>query len=621
MKKYILIVASLLATFGITSCLDDFQDLNTDKEKLPTATPANAFMGATLNFNNCSRAHLLGKYSGTMTYMQYIVSAGGPSAGTYISLDKTGRTEPFAPAYNYYYTVNGDNFGGFGLRLDYLITQVIPVQNEPERFADIGAIAKMLLSYEQWLVLDTYGAAPLTEGLKAQTERLTTPKYDLYQKAIDGTPMYKKLDAMVKECVATLKASNDKQVQLKDADFFYGGDIAKWIKFGNTLRVKMAQRLEKADKAFYNSVIDEVLTSSSNVIGSYDESCIYHHPNDYNNNTDDIQDITSRYVASRAFVAFLETYDDPRLPILVRRNGFGTGNNNKENDDWFDTFKKEYPNYEKSYKGFIDRYVGASANPDSATSEYSRNAYMTLPYHKKDGTEANLEIRMNSQVESRFFVKNGGIRGNNNMPARAIEDTEFMINQDKMSTFTPIITYSETCLMLAEIALKKGGVVAGKDAKAWYREGVKASMEQFRTWATNMWVTAQVNDKAANYNPITDEKIAAYLDRPEFKNVTLEKIISQQWVNLFVQPEEMWATWKRTGYPKFKDQPVPEDGVAFLESIKSAGTALVIPRRNSLPVPNDLNIENYNQAVSALKSDTKYGADVDKTEGRIWWDQ
>ena len=146
-------------------------------------------------------------------------------------------------------------------------------------------------------------------------------------------------------------------------------------------------------------------------------------------------------------------------------------------------------------------------------------------------------------------------------------------------------------------------------------------MEQFRTWATNMWVTAQVNDKAANYNPITDEKIAAYLDRPEFQNVTLEKIISQQWVNLFVQPEEMWATWKRTGYPKFKDQPVPEDGVAFLESIKSAGTALVIPRRNSLPVPNDLNIDNYNQAVSALKSDAKYGADVDKTEGRIWWDQ
>ena len=479
----------------------------------------------------------------------------------------------------------------------------------------------MLLSYEQWLILDTYGAAPLTEGLKAQTERLTTPKYDLYQKAIDGTPMYKKLDAMVKECVATLKASDDKQIQLKDADFFYGGDIAKWIKFGNTLRVKMAQRLEKADKAFYNSVIDEVLTSPDNVIGSYDESCIYHHPNDYNNNTDDIQDITSRYVASRAFVAFLETYDDPRLPILVRRNGFGTGNNNKENDDWFDTFKKEYPNYEKSYKGFIDRYVGASANPDSATSEYSRNAYMTLPYHKEDGTEANLEIRMNSQVESRFFVKNGGIRGNNNMPARAIEDTEFMINQDKMSTFTPIITYSETCLMLAEIALKKGGAVAGKDAKAWYREGVKASMEQFRTWATNMWVTAQVNDKAANYNPITDEKIAAYLDRPEFKNVTLEKIISQQWVNLFVQPEEMWATWKRTGYPKFKDQPVPEDGVAFLESIKSAGNALVIPRRNSLPVPNDLNIDNYNQAVSALKSDAKYGADVDKTEGRIWWDQ
>lgn len=205
------------------------------------------------------------------------------------------------------------------------------------------------------------------------------------------------------------------------------------------------------------------------------------------------------------------------------------------------------------------------------------------------------------------------------MPARAIEGQDFYINQEKMHTFTPLITYPETCLMLAEIAVKKGGSVAGKDAKGWFREGVKASMEQYRDWATDMFVVAQTAETAPNYSPITDAKINEYLARPEFSDVTLEKIISQQWVNLYMNPEEMWATWKRTGLPAFKSKPEPEDGVAYFE-VLSNGDALVIPRRNSLGTPNTLNIGNFNAAIDALKRDAKYGSDNDRTEGRIWWD-
>ena len=482
------------------------------------------------------------------------------------------------------------------------------------------AISQILLNYEQWRVLDTYGAAPITEAFRAQGEGIRTPRYDLYQEGIDGTPMYKKIDSEVKAAVETLKASNESQHALGNNDFFYSGDVGKWIKFGNTLRVKMAQRLEKADAAFYNGVVGEVLSSAANIMSSNEESCVYHHTNEYNNNTDDIQDITSRYVASAAFVNFLKSCDDPRLPILVRRNGFGPGNNNKQNDDWFETFKKEYPDYETRWPQFTGRYVGMSANPDSASTTFNKGAYLTLPYHKADGTEANLDIRMHSQIESRFYIKNGGIIGNNNMPARAIEGEDYYINQEKMHTFTPLITYPETCLMLAEIAVKKGGSVAGKDAKGWFREGVKASMEQYRDWAKNMFVVAQTSEKAPNYNPVTDEKINAYLARPEFSDITLEKIISQQWVNLYMHPEEMWATWKRTGLPAFKAKPEPEGGVAFLEEIKDAKNVLTIPRRNSLGTPNTLNIANYNTAIDALKKDAKYGSDTDRTEGRIWWD-
>ena len=614
MKAYKYLLAGVCSMFMFSSCLEEFQKLNTDKEQLGETDPAAIFTGATKDYQNRGRGHLTGKYSGVMSIMQYLVSSGGASNGNYINPSKPNEhPSPSNQSYSDYY-------GYTGLYLNHLVNDVIPNHAEKERYAAIQAIAQILLSHQQWSVLDCYGAAPITEAFKVG-EGIRTPQYDLYQKSINGEPMYKIIDADVKKAVATLKASGDNQYKLDKNDFFYNGDVAKWIKFGNTLRVLMAQRLEKADASFYDTVIKDVLTSADNVIASNEESCIYHHTNDYNDNPDDIQDITSRYVASAAFVNYLVAYNDPRLPIMVRPNGFGPGNNNKTNDEWFETFKKEYPDYETTYARYAaNRYVGMSANPDSAESLTAGQAYLTLPYHKEDGTEANLEIRMYSQAEGRYFIKNGGKNGNNNMPAREIESSEYEKDLQSMHDLTPIITYPQTCLMLAEIAVKKGAAVAGKTATEWMKAGIKASMEQYREWAEVRFVVAQTATTSPTYNPLEDDEIEEYLAQPEFQEATLEKIISQQWINLYKQPEEMWAVWKRTGLPAFKAQPTPENGVAFFEEIKLAGAELTIPRRNQLGTPNTLNIDNYNAAVQQLCQDAKYGAGVANTEGRIWWD-
>ncbi len=352
MKAIRYILAWILLPMMLAGCLDEYQELNTNPEQLATTDPRYVFTGATMNFTNQSRSHLTGKYGGVMVYMEYLVSASGPSAGYYVSPAKPNEhPQPYSPAY-------GDYYGTYGLRLDNLINMVIPKKDNAERYADVKAISQILLNYEQWRVLDTYGAAPITEAFRAQSDGNQTPRYDLYQEGIDGTPMYKKIDSEVKAAVETLKASNESQYALGGNDFFYSGDVKKWIKFGNTLRVKMAQRLEKADAAFYNGVVGEVLSSAANIMASNEESCVYHHTNEYNNNTDDIQDITSRYVASAAFVNFLKSCDDPRLPILVRRNGFGPGNNNKQNDEWFEIFKKEYPDYETRWPQFTGATLG-----------------------------------------------------------------------------------------------------------------------------------------------------------------------------------------------------------------------------------------------------------------------
>lgn len=661
MKKIKYLFTGILAVGLLASCLKDYQELNTNPDVFGEADPVNVFTGATRNFNNCSRGHLTGKY-GTMVFMQYLVGNGGGSEGNYVSPSRANNhPAPSAPWYSDYYQTNGDGYAGFGLRLNYLINNVIPIEANPEQYNDLSAIARILLVYKQWMILDTYGAAPITEAFQAVSGNYA-PRYDLYQESIDGEPMYKVFDAKLKEAVATLKASDDSQRNLGNNDFFYTGDVEKWIKVANTIRVKMAQRLEKRDNTFYNEVVNDVLASAANVMSSNDDSFIYWHPADYNNNTDDIDALTYSYIASAAFVNYLKEYNDPRLPILIRKNGFGDGNNNTYNDDWFDTFIETYPDYKVGRKIdsdsvtldlnlFTERYIGVSSNPAETgktlgTIMYGKNL-SAIPY-MNDGVPSTMDMRLYSQFESRYFVKQGGKQSSTSMPIRDIEDmSRFLLTDDNIHMFTPILTYPEACFMFAEIAFKKGGSVAGKDATTWYRDGIRASIEQTRDWAERVYVVPLTSELSDFKVTITDSDIAAYLAQPEFQSATLEKIISQQWVNLFMQPEEMWATWKRTGLPAFKAAehiefnfvptaekpttsnkftlslgPKPVDGVAFFEEIKTdSNVDLIIPRRNILGTPNSLNVDNYNVAVEKLKADPQYGSDVNTTEGRIWWDK
>ena len=610
--KYLFI--GILSFFLFSSCLENYQDLNTNPELLGTVDPRNAFTGATENWNNSARHDLTGKYSGVMQIMQYIVNSGGAPSGAYVNPTGTARPNTYTPYYEKY-------FGQIGLKLNYLVNTVIPLNPEKERFQSIAAIANILEAYQAWQMFDVMGAAPYTEGLKLASDGIATPKYDLYQKDVNGKPMYQVLDEKVKANIAILQNADANQYSLEKNDFFYAGDAAKWVKFANTLRIKMAQRLEKADNAFYKSVVAEALANSGGIISSLEESAIYHHPNEHNNNTDDMQVLTTGYVASRALVNFLKAYDDPRLPLLVRRNGFGDGNNNPSNDEVFELLKKHYPDYQTKFSQWTDRYTGMAANPDSTNSLWSTNAYFTIPYVDDEGDDKTMTVRNNSQIESRFYVKNGG-KVSNTLGVREKEDQElYDVSQEAITLFTPLITYPEVCFMLAEIAFKDGSAKAGKDALTWYRDGIRASMEQYQNWAVKMGVPSAMNKNSDNYNPITTADINTYLARTEFQSVSLEKIITQQWVNLFMRPEEAWATWKRTGLPAFKAQPTPAGGVAFLEELKTGGEQLFIPRRGVLPTPNTANITNFNAAVDALKADPNYGTAVDRTEGRIWWDK
>ncbi len=613
MKKSIKILFSLLMVFALTNCQDDMTELNTNPELLTSTNPVFVFTSATQNWNNNSRGHLMGKYSGVMSLMQYVVSNGGGVEGIYASADKQSNPAPYLPYYN-------DYFSNYGNKLKYLIDVVIETRIDKDRYQNLAAIARILQTYEAWLVFDTNGAAPFKEGLKA-LEAVNTPQYDLLE------DLYKEFDTTIKEQVTLLLSNPANQAALGNNDFFYRGDVSKWIKFGNTLRIKIAQRFEKVDNTHFQSVLNDVLANAGGIISKNDESCIYYHNLEYNNDTWDTATLTYQYCAANAFVSFLYDNNDPRLNLLVRRNGFGAGNNNPTNDQFADTLKKYVPAFSADplYQKYAKRYVGMPASPDMKDLDVA-DEYVNFNITTGGTKPVTFSIRAVSQIQSRFYVKNGGnattANGERNI------DYPFVSNNDEMKLFTPQITYPEVCFMMAEIAEKAGASKGGKDAKTWYEEGIRASMELYQIWGQRMKIPAASATTAADYAPITTAKIDAYLAQPQIaytgsKEHKLQLIVAQAWVNFFMRPEEAWATWKRTGYPAFKENytdPSPLDGTAFLDRPKAGGNNLIVPRRSVLPTPNIANIENYNDAITRLTAKPEY-LQPNLTQGRIFWDK
>lgn len=95
------------------------------------------------------------------------------------------------------------------------------------------AVAKILKSYMFWTITDRWGDVPYSEALQGQNN--LTPKYDTQEDIYKG--IFKDLSDAVEELgtVSTPVAG----------DVVYSGNVTKWRKLGNTIRMMAALRLSK----------------------------------------------------------------------------------------------------------------------------------------------------------------------------------------------------------------------------------------------------------------------------------------------------------------------------------------------------------------------------------------
>ncbi|PTN07991.1 SusD/RagB family nutrient-binding outer membrane lipoprotein [Mangrovibacterium marinum] len=214
-----------------------------------------------------------------------------------------------------------------------------------------------------------------------------------------------------------------------------------------------------------------------------------------------------------------------------------------------------------------------------------------------------------------------GIRNGAELVAKG-DHTSYSLIAESFATVTerPYLAAAEVYFDLAEAALR--GWDGAGDAAANYEAGVRASFEQWGAGGVDAYL-ADATSTPIDYNDVVydnrgDGSINDFISRSTVtvawdeaanNEVKLEKIITQKWIAGFTNPNEPWADFRRTGYPK----------LPHVYQNSSNGDWGVIPaddwirRMPFVDGERQSNPEGVAAAVATMK-----GGDLIST--RLWWD-
>lgn len=180
------------------------------------------------------------------------------------------------------------------------------------------AIAKILKGYTFQMLTDQFGDIPFTEALKGESDGITSPHYDSQETVYNG------IIAMVKEGMAEIDAN---AAAPGSDDLIYGGDMAAWEKFGNTLLLRVYMRLSERSPSVAQQGINELYANGIGFIEEGETAKIdfSSEPGNYNPFYSEINNaVIARQlnlIASSTSIDSFLANNDPRIAAFYYHNG------------------------------------------------------------------------------------------------------------------------------------------------------------------------------------------------------------------------------------------------------------------------------------------------------------
>lgn len=353
------------------------------------------------------------------------------------------------------------------------------------------------------------------------------------------------------------------QFPLANWTYMGGEKMDRWIRFANSLKLRMAMHLvkvepETAKKWAEEAVASGVIENTDDEVGLFTFGVGFQHPL--------INIITwNDTKISASFESLLMSLDHPYTKYLLAKNTDPITN--------------------------VGHVAGSSA-PETTPAE-SRIVGM------REGTTPGIGQQVGSNQYNAFSA-----------PSKAVLD----------GTFPPLylMKLSEVCFLRAEGALR--GWNMGGSAQQFYEEGIKYAGLEDRAYSTDY--PKYVDEYMQREKPVDYTYVDPTGNTPDMPSVTkigvkwneglsneekLEMIITQKYIAAYPYSFEPWVDMRRTGYPKLFPVLNPQNGDG---SLKAGDIIRRIPWAAEDPSTisdlNDTGIPNLG------------GPDQQAT--RLWWD-
>jgi len=196
------------------------------------------------------------------------------------------------------------------------VTKIATEQNLPE----VAALATVVKVASMHRVADTYGPIPYINFGGGNLQVNYDSLEDIYRK------FFEELGAAIDE-LTTYVTGNPGISIMQKYDYIYGGDAVKWVKFANTLRLRLAMRVVYADAALAKREAEKSISNPIGVITSVSEKASLKHSSDliYYHPLWEIKDFNAGEARMSASMdSYMNGYADPRRSRYFTMTGTGT---------------------------------------------------------------------------------------------------------------------------------------------------------------------------------------------------------------------------------------------------------------------------------------------------------
>lgn len=596
MKKNIFIIALIaLSSLAFTGCVKEFADLNKSKTAVTTPDAGRLFYGAVVKFE--PQGYLEWYYNAPMMYKwsQWGVPTGGYNP-SFTTTTETGDKGAKAMDVLRYVNEIKDY-------IDNLESDTDKALNMPYYYA-----TRVLAIYLGIFDTDLYGSRPYSEAALYKFGGPLKPKYDTQEE------LFNLWLTQLDECIAGF--SVDGAAMSASQDVIYQGDMNKWAKFANSLKLRIAVRLLSQDKEKAKSIANAVATAPCGYIADADDAVLFNKATE-SNNKDIIYHWNNEFMtgigANGNVVDYMVDNLDPRVRFFYTKNS------------WSSKIIQAYYDRGKAIPEVIEKDVDfrVKANGKKEFLGFKGAGEPWVRYH---GLPADFEAGMQGTPNYDEWMFDQGHFQIYKMGADSVETTNgpksyrlwsyynlLLVNGRTFSassffSTTPDDVFSistvsrpwyglymgsgEVNLYLAEFALYNGGSLGGKTADQYYTAGLKNSVTEY----DKLCKLNQCMFYGTTYG-YDDEDVAIDLQEGEIDTMLaqdgykltgsntekLEKVFLQELINFTMNPNESFVTARRSGYPKIGSTLIPR--INFSEV-----PVTEIPRRFDTGLPEKTDI-------------------------------